>query len=55
MIRLQRHVNGNEVKDIYFDTKRPNKDFDKIELLFWNAGSNKTVLLDDVGLEGFDY
>ena len=29
------------------------KDYDKIELLFWNAGSNKTIFLDELSLETF--
>jgi hypothetical protein len=54
MIRLQRHVDGGEVKSIYFDTKIPTQPFDRVTVLFWNAGSNKTVRIDDLTVEAFD-
>ena len=54
MIRLQRHVDGSEVKTIFFDTKIPPGHFDKMEVLFWNAGGNKTILLDDLHVEVFN-
>lgn len=53
MIRLQRHVDGGEVKTVFFDTKLP-AGFDKMEVLFWNAGGDKTVLLDDLRVEVFN-
>ncbi|MBL7809321.1 MAG: hypothetical protein JNN28_15995, partial [Saprospiraceae bacterium] len=40
-IRLQRHVEDNEVKTIGFDTRVPNEPFDQIEVFLWNPGSNK--------------
>ncbi len=54
MIRLQRHVDGSEVKTIFFDTKIPPEYFDFMEVLFWNSGSDKTVRLDDLKIEVFD-
>lgn len=51
MIRLQRHVDGNEVKTIFFDTEFPSKSFDRAVVLFWNSGSDKTVRLDDLKVE----
>lgn len=53
-IRLQRHVDGNETKTIFFDTKIPDKPFDRVVLFFWNPGSDKTVRIDDVSVEHFD-
>lgn len=53
-IRLQRHVNGNEEKAIYFDTKVPKKTFDQVTVYFWNPGSDKTIYLDDLRVESFD-
>jgi hypothetical protein len=46
MVRLQRHVDGGEVKTLFFDTKIPDKPFDRVTVLFWNAGSNKTIRID---------
>ena len=54
VIRLQRHVDGGEVKTVYFDTQLPGAGFDKMEVLFWNAGGDKTVRLDDLKVETFD-
>ncbi len=54
MIRLQRHVDGGEVKSIFFDTKIPTQPFDRVTVLFWNAGSDKTVRIDDLTVEAFD-
>ncbi|GAB4489989.1 MAG: hypothetical protein OHK0019_08320 [Saprospiraceae bacterium] len=54
MIRLQRHVDGSEVKPIFFDTKIPEKPFDRAVVLFWNAGSDKTIRLDDLKVEIFE-
>ncbi|MBL7806794.1 MAG: hypothetical protein JNN28_03210, partial [Saprospiraceae bacterium] len=52
-IRLQRHVEDNEVKTIGFDTRVPNEPFDQIEVFLWNPGSNKAVWADDLKVEGF--
>ncbi len=54
MIRLQRHVDGNEQRLIYFDTSIPNQPFDKVSVLFWNADSKKTVRIDDLRVEAFE-
>ena len=54
MIRLQRHVDGSEVKTIFFDTKLPPGYFDHMEVLFWNAGGSKTILMDDLRVEVFN-
>ena len=53
-IRLQRHVDGDETKTIFFDTKLPPERFDKMEVLFWNADGDKTIRLDDLRIEVFD-
>ncbi len=54
MIRLQRHVDGSEVKTVFFDTKLPPGHFDNMEVLFWNADGDKTILLDDLRVEVFN-
>jgi len=62
MIRLQRHVDGSEVKTVFFDTKVPftsgligmsPPNCDRAVVLFWNSGSDKTVRLDDLKVEMF--
>jgi hypothetical protein len=53
MIRLQRHVDGSEPKQIWLDAAIPDKPYSEIEIFFWNAGSNKTVRLDDLYAEIF--
>lgn len=53
IIRLQRHVEGEEVKTIDFDTRLPKEPFDQIEIFLWNPGSNKAVWVDDIKVEGF--
>lgn len=54
MIRLQRHVDGGEQKSIFFDTKIPSQPFDRVSILLWNAGSNKTVHIEDLRAEIFN-
>lgn len=54
MIRLQRHVDAGEMKSIFFDTKIPTQPFDRVTLLFWNSGSDKTLRIDDLKVETFD-
>jgi hypothetical protein len=54
MIRLQRHVEGGEEKRVFFDTTLPTEPFDRATVLFWNTGSNKSILLDDLQVETFD-
>lgn len=54
LIRLQRHVDGNEVRSVFFDTKIPNKPFTRAVVYFWNADSDKTVRIDDVVIEAFE-
>ncbi len=54
MIRLQRHVDGNEVRSVFFDTKIPVKPFTRATIMFWNADSDKTLRLDDVKVEIFE-
>lgn len=54
MIRLQRHVDGGEVKAIFFDTRLPDRPFDRAALLFWNAEGDKTIRLDELRAEVFE-
>ncbi|MEO6757931.1 MAG: hypothetical protein ABIO24_00650, partial [Saprospiraceae bacterium] len=53
MIRLRRHVDGPEIKMIFFDTRLPDRYFDRAAVLFWNAEGEKTIRLDDLRVEWF--
>ncbi|MEZ4966265.1 MAG: hypothetical protein R2791_13575 [Saprospiraceae bacterium] len=53
MIRLQRHVDGEETRTVFFDTRLPKEAFDRAGVLVWNAGSDKAVRLDDLRVEVF--
>jgi hypothetical protein len=46
-IRLQRHVESDEIKRIHIDAKAPKKPFDRVVVTAWNADSGATVRLDD--------
>lgn len=55
MIRLQRLIEQGQRKELYIDVKLPqNKPFDRVVVQFWNADSDKTVLIDDLKVEVFD-
>lgn len=50
MIRLQRHVDGNETRTVFFDTKIPAQ-FTRATVLLWNADSPHTLRADDLRVE----
>jgi hypothetical protein len=53
-VRLQRHVDGNEPKTLWFDTRLPpGTNLSRCVVLFWNGESEKTVRIDDVRMEVF--
>ncbi len=54
MIRLQRHVDGNEVRTVFFDTRLPDQPFTRAAVLIWNADSDKTLRVDDLRVEAFE-
>jgi hypothetical protein len=54
MIRLQRFVEGSELKSIFFDVKIPDQPFNRVSAFCWNPGSDKVVRLDDLRLEVFE-
>lgn len=47
MVRVFRVLNENETRRIYFDAKLP-KGVDKASVSFWNAESDRPVLIDDL-------
>lgn len=44
MIRLQRHLENNESKEIFIDISKPKIPFDKMHIKFWNRGTKKVEL-----------
>lgn len=54
MIRIDRFINESETKDIYIDTKIPHKEFDTIGISYWNADSDKELLIDDLKVWSFN-
>jgi hypothetical protein len=52
-IRIHRLVNDGETKTIFFDTKIPEKHFDTVKVIFWNANGEKVVRINDVRLEAY--
>jgi len=54
MIRLQRHVDGNEVRTVFFDTRLPDQPFTRAAVLLWNSDSDKTLRVDDLRVEAFE-
>ncbi|HND89986.1 MAG TPA: hypothetical protein PK971_16755, partial [Saprospiraceae bacterium] len=54
MIRLQRHVDGSEVRTVFFDTRVPAQPFTRAAVLLWNADSDKTLRADDLRVEAFE-
>jgi hypothetical protein len=54
-IRLSRFINHAEQKVVHMDIKVPmEKDFDRIEIQFWNAESTKIIVIDNVMVYTFD-
>lgn len=53
-IRVQRLLDENSTGEIYFDVKIPASGFDKCEVYFWNAESQKAILIDNLRAEVFN-
>jgi len=54
MIRIQRTLGQNEVKRYFFDVSTPEDDFDRVEILFWNANSQNPISISNLVIEAFD-
>ena len=54
MIRLHRHVDGNEIKTVFFDTKFPKMPFTRATVFFWHTDGDKALRLDDLRVEVFE-
>ena len=55
-IRVQRLLNDAELKEIWMDVKVPpaRKPFNKVVVLFWNAGGDKEIEVSKLGVETFN-
>ena len=51
MIRVHRQIGENSWQPNWTDMKIPTKDFDTLSIVFWNAGSEKTLYIDDLVVE----
>lgn len=54
MIRVSRLLGEKEWKEIGFDTKIPDTEFDKIKVYLWNADGDKSLWMDDLSVSYFD-
>lgn len=52
-VRMHRVCEDGKTAHICFDAKVPDFPLNNINILFWNAGSKKTILIDNVTLIGF--
>ena len=53
LIRVFRLLDSGQPRGIYLDAKLPKKPFNQVQLFFWNANGNKTLLIDDLRVESF--
>lgn len=53
-IRVDRLLHDNETQRLYFYTKKPNKNFNEIQILFDNTESDKSIEIDNLLIENFD-
>jgi hypothetical protein len=48
VIRLHRIMNHGETRAVYIDSNVGEVQFDEIRIQFWNPGSHRTVIIDDL-------
>jgi hypothetical protein len=54
VLRAQRFLNDGETKTLFLEATIPKKAFDKAEIYFWNAESDKTILIENITVEAFN-
>jgi hypothetical protein len=52
-IRVFRLLNDGQTRDLYLDVKLPEESFNKVSVSFWNADSDKQILIDDLVIEKY--
>ena len=53
-IKLYRFLDDNIARSIYFDVKLPNENFSSVELVWWNTGADKELIIDNLVVEQFE-
>jgi hypothetical protein len=53
-VRIERLLNEGEAQTIFIDAKLPKKPFNKIQLVFWNPGTQHNLMFDDIKIETFN-
>ena len=51
-LRVQRIMDHGEQREVFFDLKVKDVDYDEIEVKFWNPGSHTRLVIDDLMVEG---
>ena len=54
IIRIQRHMNDNQTKELYLDIARPTEHFTDMYIEFWNGDGNKQIEISNITVEAFD-
>jgi len=54
MIRLHRYLWENNERNVHFDIRQPEAQFDKISIEFWNGTSDKKIIIRNLRAEVFD-
>jgi hypothetical protein len=52
-IRVQRILSEGETKNIFLDVKIPSQSFNRVSVLFWNAGGDKKIIIDNLKIIAF--
>lgn len=53
-IRVHRIMDDNQTRTLYVETKLPKEPFDNVRVSFWNADSDKELIIDNLVLEKFN-
>ena len=53
-IKVQRLMNPNQTKSIFFDVKVPKEKINAIAVEFFNGHPKKEILIDNLKIEGFN-
>ena len=54
VLRVYRFLDNGTTRELYIDCKYPRKPFDRVEVAFWNADSNKPIAIDDLKVEVYE-
>ena len=54
IIRIHRFIDNGQYKNIYLDAIVPKGSWDTLNILFWNADSDKELFIDNLKVQSFD-